>query len=71
MGEVLNDLLTPDSRILDFSPIGSGTLKTDGKGIGEIAGSSSVSLSSFYFTGKALPLALSQQPPKQKSQIRR
>ena len=30
-----------------------------------------VSLSSFYFTGKALPLALSQQPPKQKSQIRR
>jgi hypothetical protein len=28
MGEVLNDLLTPDSRILDFSPIGSGTVKT-------------------------------------------
>ena len=28
-GEVLNDVLTPDSRILDFSPMGSGTVKTN------------------------------------------
>ena len=28
MGEVLNHLLTPDTRKLDFSPMGSGTAKT-------------------------------------------
>ena len=28
IGEVLNDLLTPDTRKLDFSPMGSGTAKT-------------------------------------------
>ena len=28
MGQVLNDLLTPDTRIWDFSPMGSGTAKT-------------------------------------------
>ena len=28
MGQVLNDILTPDTRKLDFSPMGSGTAKT-------------------------------------------
>jgi len=38
-GDVIrnNFTSTPDSRILDFSPMGSGN-REDGKGIGEIAG---------------------------------